>query len=68
MPRKMMLWVIAFIVCGAAGCAHQDSKRTVYNAMQQHQCIKDTGNPNCRPESMSYDEYKRQREKLDKDD
>lgn len=61
----MLLGVVVLTVACAG--SKVDTKRSVYNAMQQHQCIKDTGNPNCDPGHMSYDQYKEAREKLDKD-
>lgn len=59
--------LFAGLLLVASGCANQDPKRTIYNAMHDRQCIKDTGNPNCDPDHMTYDEYKAQREKLNKE-
>lgn len=50
-----------------SGCAYKDVKHGVYDALNERQCIKDTGVPHCDPERMEYDEYKRERVKLDKD-
>jgi len=61
--RRVLIILSVLLVC-LGGCANVDTKRTVYNAMQQRQCIKDTGNPNCDPGHMTYDEYKEERDKL----
>ena len=63
---KIVALVIMLLASVISSCAHQYSKRAAYNALQQRQCIKDTGNPNCDPEHMTYEEYKEQRDKLNK--
>ena len=60
---KIVALVIMLLASVISSCAHQDSKRAVYNALQQRQCIKDGVNPNCDPEHMTYEEYKEQRDK-----
>ena len=64
--RSGMLLLGVLISIAACANSKVDTKRAVYNAMQQHQCIKDTGNPNCDPDHMTYDQYKEARDKLDK--
>lgn len=58
--------LITIILLLSAGCASEDIKRSTYSALQDKQCIEETGHPNCDPDRMSYDQYKEEKRKLDK--
>lgn len=61
--NNISLLLVSLIVMLPAGCAKTDIKRTTYNALQDRQCIEETGHPNCDSNDMSYDEYQEQRTK-----
>jgi hypothetical protein len=56
--------VIALVSFGTAGCAYTDFKQATYEGLHTRQCIKDTHNPACDPDHLSYQEYKRERDKI----
>jgi len=58
----MIIWLFA-----GTGCASETMNKTIYDAANQRNCIKETGgNPNCNPDQPGYEEYKRQRDELSK--
>jgi len=56
---------VMFVSCSCLfGCAYDNFEHFTYDASHTRQCIKDTGNSNCEPDRLSYEEYKKEREDL----
>lgn len=63
---KIFILITACLIFPA--CSSEDVKRNTYKALIQKQCIEDTGEPNCDSGQPDYDEYRRQRDNLEKQD
>ena len=56
-------FVFILLLSLLSGCTDKVTKKAVYDALDQRQCIEDTGTPNC-ADRPSYEEYQRQRQEL----
>jgi hypothetical protein len=45
-------------------CSSDQVNRSAYEAVYQKSCMDQTGVPNCDPEHMTYDEYRKDREQV----
>jgi hypothetical protein len=57
-------WYLLAVLCAQLlnGCTLDQLKGAGYQALYEHQCMQDEGVPDCDPEHLSYDEYKRLRD------
>lgn len=60
--KSMLLSVtVALSLCG---CSGDQVKHMVYDALYSRQCVDQRGYPDCDPHHPSYDQYKRERDKV----
>lgn len=65
MNRRACIGLFSLAMVFASGCTTSDAARhAAYEAAYQKGCIDRTGTPHCDPEHESYDDYRKQREKL----
>lgn len=60
----LLTLVVSLIVL--TGCSSRDVNRDIYDALIKRECIKKTGEPNCESGQPNYEEYKREREAINK--
>lgn len=61
---KSILYLLFLSAAFISGCAYKDMKKGTYDALQDRQCVVETGLPGCDPEHQTYDEYKEERDKV----
>jgi hypothetical protein len=59
-----ILALITILCFFMAGCSSTSFKQAAYEGLHSRQCIEKTGNPDCDPDHISYEEYKKERDKL----
>jgi hypothetical protein len=64
MDTKNRIAIAIMLLLLLPGCTSEAIKRGTYEAAYQKACMDRTGNPNCDPEHKSYDQYKRDRETI----
>ena len=61
MINRNLIWLaICVVIC--AGCSDEQLKSATYSALQNQDCIKTHGYPDCHTDQPDYEEYKQQRE------
>lgn len=60
---KQMLFLTVAAAC-LNGCSGDQVKHMVYDALYSRQCVDQKGYPDCDPHHPSYDQYKRERDKV----
>jgi hypothetical protein len=64
MNTKAVNGLAMMAVSMLAACSSVQVKRSAYEAVYQKSCMDQTGVTNCDPEHMTYDEYRKDRERV----
>jgi len=54
--------ITSLVTLACAACSSEATKRAAYEALYQKDCIDRTGIPQCDPEHMDYDRYRKERD------
>lgn len=65
MPRFANI-LLLLVFAQFTACAYHSVKHFTYDALHSRQCIEDTGYVNCDPDHLSYQEYEKQRQEINK--
>lgn len=65
--RNLVLSLLMIAVALLFSCSDEQVKKGVYQGLHDRQCIVDKNEPHCDPDRLSYEEYKKQREKMKKE-
>lgn len=64
MDTRVMNGLLMIVIGMLPACSSDQVKRSAYEAAYQKSCMDHTGTPNCDPEHMTYDEYRKDREQV----
>lgn len=65
--RYFVACVLMIVVAMLFSCSDEQVKKSVYQGLHDRQCIVDKNEPHCDPDRLSYEEYKKQRDKMKKE-
>ena len=61
----LVLQILVVLLLSA--CDKEQVKQGVYTGLHDRQCVVEGREPNCDPDRLPYDEYKKEREKMKKE-